>query len=262
MPPPPSTRPQHHPQMWKSGGGDRLSICGFGRFVWLGEVSKEPALRRPRSGGRAHRTIGPPARHKGVTDSFLPSYTGSGCPSQGIRLPSPSGRHWDEMSGRREADEAHLSTEQSQASQEARVPAPHVDARRTGDRPRPAAEGPSPPHRLKPRIWRVRDRATFVALRRSDCRVHDGPITVTWAPGDPAEPPRVAYAIGRRVGGATLRNRVRRRLRSIVRDLRPALGPGAWLIGAAPEVANLSYAELKAAVARAVAALGPESGRR
>ena len=82
-----------------------------------------------------------------------------------------------------------------------------------------------------------------------------GPITVTWAPGDPAEPPRVAYAIGRRVGGATVRNRVRRRLRSIVRDLRPALGPGAWLIGAAPEVANLSYGELKATLARAFAAL-------
>jgi ribonuclease P protein component len=105
-------------------------------------------------------------------------------------------------------------------------------------------------------IWRVRDRATFAALRRSDRKVRRGAITVTWAPGDPADPPRVAYAIGRRVGGATVRNRVRRRLRAIVRDLRPALGPGAWLIGAAPEVANLSYAELKKAVAEALAALG------
>ena len=82
-----------------------------------------------------------------------------------------------------------------------------------------------------------------------------GPITVTWAPGDPAEPPRVAYAIGKQVGGATQRNRIRRRLREIVRDLERPLPPGAWLIGAAPEVANLSYGELKAAVAEAVAAL-------
>ena len=51
-------------------------------------------------------------------------------------------------------------------------------------------------------------------------------------------------------------------MRSIIRDLRPALGPGAWLIGAAPEVANLSYAELKAAVARALAALRPDAGCR
>jgi len=105
------------------------------------------------------------------------------------------------------------------------------------------------------RIWRVRDRETFAVLRRSGQRVRRGPITVTWAPGDPAEPPRVAYAIGKHVGGATVRNRVRRRLRTIVRDLEPALSPGAWLIGAAPEVAKLSYGDLKAAVALAIRAL-------
>lgn len=104
-------------------------------------------------------------------------------------------------------------------------------------------------------IWRIRDQATFAALRRSELRVRRGPITVTWAPGDPAEPPRVAYAIGKQVGGATERNRIRRRLREIVRDLERPLGPGAWLIGATPEVAKLSYGELKAAVAEAVGAL-------
>jgi ribonuclease P protein component len=85
--------------------------------------------------------------------------------------------------------------------------------------------------------------------------VRRGPITVTWAPGDPAEPPRVAYAIGKHVGGATVRNRIRRRLRAIVRELERPLGPGAWLIGAAPEVAKLSYGELQAAVAEAVGVL-------
>lgn len=104
-------------------------------------------------------------------------------------------------------------------------------------------------------IWRIRDRATFVALARSDRRVRRGPITVTWAPGDPAEPPRVAYAIGKLVGGATVRNRVRRRMRAIIRDLERPLGPGAWLIGAAPEVAKLSYGELQAAVTGAIVAL-------
>ena len=56
-----------------------------------------------------------------------------------------------------------------------------------------------------------------------------------------------------------MRNRIRRRLRSIVRDIERPLGPGAWLIGAAPEVAKLSYGELKAAVTEAVGAL---EGRR
>jgi ribonuclease P protein component len=85
--------------------------------------------------------------------------------------------------------------------------------------------------------------------------VRRGPITVTWAPGDPADPPRVAYAIGKQVGGATVRNRIRRRLRAIVRELERPLEPGAWLIGAAPEVAKLSYGEVKEAVTEAVSAL-------
>jgi ribonuclease P protein component len=59
-----------------------------------------------------------------------------------------------------------------------------------------------------------------------------------------------------------VRNRVRRRLRAIVRDLGHGIGPGAWLISAAPEVANLSYAELKRVVAEAVAALGPGEDTR
>ena len=59
-----------------------------------------------------------------------------------------------------------------------------------------------------------------------------------------------------------MRNRTRRRLRAIVRDSELDLGPGAWLISAAPEVANLSYPELKTAVAEALSALGPDEGRR
>jgi ribonuclease P protein component len=152
--------------------------------------------------------------------------------------------------------EAHLPAEHPQACQEARLSPSHVDASRSGDPSVATAQGPTPSVGL---IWRIRDRATFTALARSRRRVRRGPITVTWAPGDPAEPPRVAYAIGRRVGGATVRNRVRRRLRAIVGDLRPGLGPGAWLIGAAPEVATLSYDELKSTVAKALDALGPTS---
>jgi len=44
-------------------------------------------------------------------------------------------------------------------------------------------------------------------------------------------------------------------MREIVRDLERPLGSGAWLIGATPEVAKLSYGELKAAVAEALGAL-------
>lgn len=58
---------------------------------------------------------------------------------------------------------------------------------------------------------------------------------------------RVAYAIGRKVGPAVVRNRLRRRLRAAVRDLdrsRGGLPSGAYLISLRPEAARRSYREL------------------
>ena len=59
---------------------------------------------------------------------------------------------------------------------------------------------------------------------------------------------RVAYAIGRPVGTAVTRNRVRRRLRALVRevDQRSVLAPGDVLIIAQPEATSLGYDELGA----------------
>ena len=82
-----------------------------------------------------------------------------------------------------------------------------------------------------------------------------GPITVTWVAGELAQPPRVAYAIGRRCGGAVVRNRVRRRLRTIIRELGAQLRPGAYLVGASAAAADLSYGDLKATVCQALTAM-------
>jgi ribonuclease P protein component len=71
---------------------------------------------------------------------------------------------------------------------------------------------------------------------------------VAWVPGDPAEPARVAFAVGRRVGSAVERNRVRRRLRALVRETPAPVPAGAYLIGAAPTATELSYAQLGAAL--------------
>src|SRR5437764_12723019 len=102
--------------------------------------------------------------------------------------------------------EAHVSAQQPQTSQESRLPAPHVDPSRTGHLEVAAPQGPPPPVGL---TWRVRDRRTFAAFRRPGAgsdqhsrRSRRGPITVTWVDGSPTEPPRVAFAIGRKVGGA------------------------------------------------------------
>jgi ribonuclease P protein component len=59
------------------------------------------------------------------------------------------------------------------------------------------------------------------------------------------DPPRVAYAIGRRTGNAVVRNRLRRQLRSLVREHRDQLQPGhAYLIGARPDTVTATYREL------------------
>ena len=148
--------------------------------------------------------------------------------------------------------EANLSAEEPQAFAEARLSPSDVHARRKSRDQGSTAQGPTPPLGL---IGPSVDRATFVALRRSGRRVRRGPITVTFLAGDPAEEVRVAYAVGRRVGGAVQRNQLRRRLRAAVAELGQQLRPGAYLMGAGPEARSLSYEELKASLKEALASL-------
>lgn len=80
---------------------------------------------------------------------------------------------------------------------------------------------------------------------------------------DASTPPRVAYSVGKRVGPAVVRNRVKRRLRAIVADLAAPTGtlppgPGAYLISVGPAAATLSYAQLATVVDRAMTGLAPE----
>jgi ribonuclease P protein component len=104
-------------------------------------------------------------------------------------------------------------------------------------------------------LWRVRDRATFAELRRHGRRARSGPVSVTWLPGTPGEPPRLACAVTRPVGSAVVRNRLRRRIRSIVAEASPDLPPGTYLVGAGPAAAALTYGDLRTTVLTASAAL-------
>jgi ribonuclease P protein component len=108
--------------------------------------------------------------------------------------------------------------------------------------------------------WRIRDRATFEALRRSGARARRGPVTVTYAEIGSAPAPRVAYAVGRRAGSAVDRNRVRRRLRGAVAATE-GLVPGAYLVAAGPEAARVEFEELTIQVARAMTSASARAGR-
>jgi ribonuclease P protein component len=131
-------------------------------------------------------------------------------------------------------------------------------------------------------MWRVRDRATFEALRRHGRRARRGPVTVVHVPAAqllavapstrgghvPEAQVRAAFAVGRKVGNAVVRNRLRRRLRSILheldrsdRDGGRSLVPGAYLVTVAPAAADLPYTELRREVASACDAVVTQVSR-
>jgi ribonuclease P protein component len=99
----------------------------------------------------------------------------------------------------------------------------------------------------RPQLWRISDRRTFQALRRSRARARSGCCSVTWIPApDLADPPRAGFAVGKAHGGAVVRNRIRRRLRAALRELQVAdrLPGGTYLVGATTEAASLPWSEL------------------
>lgn len=125
-------------------------------------------------------------------------------------------------------------------------------------------------------IWRIRDQATFRELQTHGIRGRHGSIWITFLPDPPPGdreatdadgdrspildrgplPPRLAFAIGRRVGHAVERNRLRRRLRAIFADLARQdpgpLQPGAYLVGCQPGADGLTFEELREHVSRAL----------
>lgn len=67
--------------------------------------------------------------------------------------------------------------------------------------------------------------------------------------------PHMGYAIGRPIGGAVVRNRLRRRLRAIISHREQDLSPGWYLIGVSPATRNYDYAQLESSVSRLIQAI-------
>jgi ribonuclease P protein component len=123
---------------------------------------------------------------------------------------------------------------------------------------------------------RLRRRNEFAATVRGGRRAARGTVVVhlltvpTPHPDDtPARagiqvPARAGFVVSRAVGGAVVRNRVKRRLRHLVRPHLETLPPGTDLVvRALPAAADRSYAELGEDLAAALsAALAPRGARR
>ena len=143
--------------------------------------------------------------------------------------------------------EAHIPAQQPSSCQEARLPSPHGHRRGPQRGAEPSAQGPRPPLRL---IWRIRDRRTFVDLRRRGRRARHGSVSVTYLPASTttiAEPPRIAFAVPRKVGTAVVRNRLRRQVKAHLASPAAdasALAPGAYLVAIRPGAGDVARTQL------------------
>ncbi len=151
--------------------------------------------------------------------------------------------------------EAYLPTKCSKAGPSTRIPSPHVHPRWTINCSFPSASWSCPVVGL---IERVSDRGSFQRLARHGRRVRSGVVRITFLP-EPQGQRRVAYALSRRVGNAVVRNRIRRRLRSVFVQLDAtdyeAFRHGTYLVTAHREAATMPYGELAEAVTSALESL-------
>ena len=140
--------------------------------------------------------------------------------------------------------EAHLPAKHSSSSPQARLSRPHAHSCRPLDHQGQAAQGS---HAAVGLIWSIRRRRTFQALARSGRTARSESLWCTFLNDPAAVPLRVAFAVGRSVGSAARRNRLRRQLRAIVVALAPEIGldHGWLLIGATPAASEHTFASLR-----------------
>ena len=84
-------------------------------------------------------------------------------------------------------------------------------------------------------------------LARDGKRIRRSALWCTCSPDPESDTMSVAYATGRALGPAVIRNRLRRRLRAVMResDLAHPLPPGLMLIGARPAAIELTFDQLQ-----------------
>ena len=98
----------------------------------------------------------------------------------------------------------------------------------------------------------LRGTASFELLRREGLRARSGALSLVMRPDPTLCVPQVAFSVPRSVGPAVTRNRLRRRLREILRARSNAdqLPAGQLLLICRAEATRLSFSELSESVER------------
>ena len=111
-------------------------------------------------------------------------------------------------------------------------------------------------------IGRIHERAVFARLRRDGSFVRSGPLWCSVLVDPTLSHAHVAYALGRPLGSAVSRNRLRRRLREVMAAHSAGLAPGWYLLGADARALTLSFGELNAVVPGLVASAAARNRTR
>jgi ribonuclease P protein component len=118
------------------------------------------------------------------------------------------------------SDEAHLPTEQTGPQAAARVPLPHGDPGRAQGAERP----PRPRPQEAQRLATIKKRADFLAANGGRRASTPGFILLVRDRKDSDPAMRVGFTVTKKIGGAVIRNRMKRRFRALAHEIVPAKG--------------------------------------
>jgi len=113
-----------------------------------------------------------------------------------------------------------------------------------------------------PRDARLLKHADFQAVYKNGRKHFSGNMTAFYRQGDRDAGPRVGFTVGKVLGGAVVRNRIRRRMRAAVRrHLRELAAPLDLVFDPRKSVMTLKFAQLDAEIAQVFAAVQRGKGR-
>lgn len=113
-----------------------------------------------------------------------------------------------------------------------------------------------------PRDARLLKHADFQAVYKNGRKHFSGNMTAFYRPNDLAAGPRVGFTVGKVLGGAVVRNRIRRRMRSAVRQhLRELAAPLDVVLHPRKSVLTLQFEQLDAEIMQVFAAVQRGKGR-
>jgi ribonuclease P protein component len=152
------------------------------------------------------------------------------------------------------SDEAHFSAEQPRPQTPARLPRAHGNAGRTQGAERAPRARPQEAQRLTT----IKKRSDFLAANAGRRAATPGFVLLVRDRDDSDPAIRVGFTVTRKIGGAVVRNRMKRRFRALAREIVAAKGfPGSdhVIIGRARGIER-DYTLLRSELAGALDELG------